>query len=642
MTTATRRTLQTAAGLLLAWGTTAGALTLDDQSEMRLGMRAYSNIRVNTEAQRGGDDPLSFPRSGVGHIRQHRYFLQLKFDHNLKRLSQNYGWGWLLGGWMNPDEFSYSLQYRGEGEGIYDYGATEWSSRTALDNFRSDLPSNPALGLDPEVCARKLKRPDGSVVSFCDERLSKLRRIARQRHRFFAGYLDIGKGPVSVRVGRQVLVWGETDVFQLLDRINPTDAGFGGFLLALDERRVPLDMVRASYRFGQIGPSSDTFLEGFVAQGNKVGQVPGIPGGSAWSPGGIGNPNPQLRQIVEVPDRWDMRGGARLVGNLGDVTASVAHYWTYFDTPTVRFTLPGASTCSDADPNTPGLNSPTPKYCNPIIARALSPRVPITGASLSFPVPSLASIVRSEVAYNHGEPFNRQGRGSAKDANALPGTAGFRRLWAAKNFVGGLDPFVYPRFLDITRTQRFTGSALRLDTFNASLGIDINRLIPWLNSRGTSFISAQMFYRHAFDSPGDLILPTPYYNKYVHPKTFGIGRDSIAPCKTKAGKNRSCAAEPRFFRLADNQFTNTLLFAPLGLLGQAVTIPGLNTAVSIAPAMQMLYDWQGAYVLQPALSINRFPFTFSVDYSFIGGTPAGQIGNLRDRDNVRAQIEFAF
>ena len=38
--------------------------------------------------------------------------------------------------------------------------------------------------------------------------------------------------------------WGETDIFRLLDNINPLDDSFGGFFIALDERRMPIEMVR--------------------------------------------------------------------------------------------------------------------------------------------------------------------------------------------------------------------------------------------------------------------------------------------------------------------------------------------------------------------------------------------------------------
>ena len=44
---------------------------------------------------------------------------------------------------------------------------------------------------------------------------------------------------VFVRFGRQNLVWGETDVFRLLDNINPTDSSFGGFFIDSGQAGVP-------------------------------------------------------------------------------------------------------------------------------------------------------------------------------------------------------------------------------------------------------------------------------------------------------------------------------------------------------------------------------------------------------------------
>ena len=59
------------------------------------------------------------------------------------------------------------------------------------------------------------------------------------------------------------LSWGETDAFRLLDQINPLDASFGGFLVSLDDRRVPLDMARVVYSLEDIGPFSELNLEAF-------------------------------------------------------------------------------------------------------------------------------------------------------------------------------------------------------------------------------------------------------------------------------------------------------------------------------------------------------------------------------------------
>src|SRR2546427_11821135 len=100
----------------------ARALQVDERGEMRLGMRAYTDVRLGTEREGGSDDPLSFPRSAAGHVRQHRYFLELKLDHDVKRFATT-GTGLARAfGWLDPDTLKYSLQYRGEGAGIDHYG----------------------------------------------------------------------------------------------------------------------------------------------------------------------------------------------------------------------------------------------------------------------------------------------------------------------------------------------------------------------------------------------------------------------------------------------------------------------------------------------------------------------------------------
>src|SRR5262249_23298447 len=81
----------------------------------------------------------------------------------------------------------------------------------------------------------------------------------------FEWYFNITKGPLFIRIGRQNLSWGETDVFRLLDQINPLDNLFGGSLVSLDERRIPLNMLRAQWSFGSVGPVDDLTLEGFVS-----------------------------------------------------------------------------------------------------------------------------------------------------------------------------------------------------------------------------------------------------------------------------------------------------------------------------------------------------------------------------------------
>src|SRR2546426_5210044 len=437
MTTVTRRRAQRlATGLLLGGATLtlvarpARALTLDDRGEMRLGLRAYTAARIGTEKMGGSDDPLSFPNSAAGHLRQHRYFLELKLDHDVRRLAKTgYGLARLFD-WIDPNTLKYSLQYRGEGEGIYDYGPDEFHHQfRKLQAVRLDIPNIPGL------LSNRL--PD----AYIKRRVDFLRRIARQRHRFFLGYVDLEKGPLFLRVGRQVLAWGETDVFRLLDNINPLDDSFGGFFIALDERRLPLDMARASYHLGSLGPLHDTFLEGFAAFGNRVATVPGIPQGSPWEPGGLGFPLPNLRMVPLVPARSEVRGGARLVFSSGDVTYTLAHYYTYLDVPGIRFRLPGQV-------QLPGELAPVnfPRFGSEILAFERFPRVPITGGSLTFPIPSWYSVVRSEAAYFQGEPMNRQGRGSSARSTGAPGSAGGRPPPQENQPPGRLGPLGSPGF----------------------------------------------------------------------------------------------------------------------------------------------------------------------------------------------------
>jgi hypothetical protein len=609
---------------------TARAIPLDDRGEIKLGLRAYTAVRIGTEKLGGSDDPLSYPSSPAGHVRQHRYFLQLDFDHDVSRLAQE-GWGpaRLFGlmdqgfnalGWHGQSNVRYTLQYRGEGEGIYAYGPAEYSDpRKGLEEFRHNSPEVHIPGLVD--ISRKLP------AEYIQQRVDRLGRIGQQRQRLFLAYLDWERGPLFVRIGRQVLAWGETDIFRLLDNINPLDDSFGGFFIALDERRLPIEMVRSSYQLGDIGPLHDGFIEGFVANGKRVATMPGIPNGSPWAPGGIANPNEQVFTKVNEPSETDVRGGARLVFTVHDVTTTLAHYYTYLDVPGIRFRLPGAVQC-------PGETSATntPRFCNPILASQVYPRVPITGLSVTFPVPQWYTIMRSEAAYFQGEPMNRQGEGNPNDSVSLDGNrTGAKRLHPFGNTEGGLNPFVYPRFLDLTRTNAISGQVLQRDTFNFAVGADINRFIQFLNPTQTFFITTQFFYKHVFDSPGDLVLPVPARNIPVGNLTPVLGTKGLLPigCGPK-GHKTPCPAQPRLYRLADDRLLQTLLITTSYSGGR------------IVPALGMFYDWQGAIVFQPGVQFVRDPFRVLFDYTRIEGAMTGQFGAVRDRDNVRFQVEYVF
>jgi uncharacterized protein DUF1302 len=288
--------------------------------------------------------------------------------------------------------------------------------------------------------------------------------------------------------------------------------------------------------------------------------------------------------------------------------------------PGVRFRLPGSVQL----PGEPAASN-VARFGNEILAFQRFPRVPITGASMTFPIERFYSVVRSEAAYFQGEPMNRQGRGSSADALAPPGSAGYRRLQQQNNTEGGLDPFVYPGFVDLTRTKPVQGSVLQRDTFNFALGLDVNRFVRQLNPTQTFFITTQFFYKHVFDSPGDLVLPVVFRNTAVD-KSIPLVGNSCGP----ATKRRACLLEPRLFHLDDDRFLHTLLITTSYSGGR------------IVPSYGMFYDWQGAFVFQPGVAYVRDPFRFITDYTAIVAVPTGQFGAVRDRDNVRFQVEYVF
>ena len=83
---------------------------------------------------------------------------------------------------------------------------------------------------------------------------------------------------------RQNLSWGETDIFRLLDVINPLDNTYGGIFEDLDDRRIPMWMLRGSYNFGYVGPASSLTLEGFWVPGNwDVRVAPIAPTGTPYA-----------------------------------------------------------------------------------------------------------------------------------------------------------------------------------------------------------------------------------------------------------------------------------------------------------------------------------------------------------------------
>jgi hypothetical protein len=86
--------------------------------------------------------------------------------------------------------------------------------------------------------------------------------------------------PLTIRAGKQQVVWGESDGFRMLDRANTLDLSWHFFQelpppgFGFDEVRQPFWMIKGLWDFKQLGPLSQPFLEIYWNPGD-------------WNPGKI-------------------------------------------------------------------------------------------------------------------------------------------------------------------------------------------------------------------------------------------------------------------------------------------------------------------------------------------------------------------
>ena len=607
--------------LLMAAGGAFGA-ALDENGDVALGVRSYTDVRVgsqNTDISIINGTPthnrqtfrsLTFPVSAAGHMRQNRFFLEAELKHNLDRLvKDDYGPLTLLNNLpVRLRNLKYNLTARLEYDGVYDYGPAEY--RTAYQYFNEELIP-PFSGRTVNVFAAR----------------HTLRNVASWRARLFQAFVEADIGKLYLRFGRQILAWGETDAFRLLDNINPLDNSFGGFLVPLDERRVPLDMLRMSYQLGDLPflPFYDTYLEGFGAVDNAVAIQPGIPLGSPWQlPNFL--PSAALKTSKNLPPAnfSHARGGLQFkfstpLPPLTDAQIGIASYWTYLDTPAVQ-------TFVQANPQT-GIFFPLAIQQGPaagFLALAVQsvPTTQITGASITTSLPAQYAryiglsgepVLRSELAYFANEARFTQSQ---------------------------LDPFVYGLGNcgsggKLTGTGFCTGGRRTGDSWNYALGFDHNQFIHWLNPGQSIFFSGQFFYKHLNGAAKRVPIPPVGTANYVpgQPHTFN-GEVLPVPAYNISPDSRgipTSATESVFVHQPVDTFLNTLLVGTSYFSGQ------------VAPALGVFYDWGGAVVAQPQVTLIRDPFRFTISYSYLYATTlkgGSGISLLRDRDNVLFQLEY--
>ena len=381
-------------------------------------------------------------------------------------------------------------------------------------------------------------------------------------------------------------------------------------------------MLRLQYTLPRLGPISEGFFELYGAIDNKVAFVPGTPAGSPWALPNLSEPSPNSQSFFIAPSQTveNIRGGGRLVFNAMDATFSLAHYYTNVDTPAVQVFIKPGFPISDATNPLSAQSAYPGGYSAQTFATA--PHVQITGASTTFAVSKLYTIVRSEAALFNNEPrfsqfaidpymfgfyFPNQQTGKLEDCGSARRCVPLR----ARYFGAGVNP---------------TGGSRTGSSFNYVLGFDVNQYIRWLNPNQTFFISTQFFWKHLLDVvpraklPGRIplqgeVLPVPAAFTAVN--NFQL--------------RQFYATEPDYVHQPTDTFLHTLF------IGTAYRGGTVN------PGLTIFYDWGGALVFQPQLILTQDPFRFIIDYSILSAhTLKGGSGVslLNDRSNIQFRLEY--
>ena len=297
--------------------------------------------------------------------------------------------------------------------------------------------------------------------------------------------LNQGKHEIAMRLGRQQVVWGRTDLFRVLDVVNPMDFSMQNLYTEFEDQRIPQGILNLEYRFGATGWFEDMNIQALwkfedarphtLGQGGEPYAILGAGNlfralGNCWDNGCTVGNFPATGMVVDFPaNSIGIRDvnlpsgddiGARVEGVFKGVGFSLNALYYYSQFPSLRGVVDNAVNpfvCQTGLPCQPG-QQPAPNpigfYPYNIAFDVAFPRLMMYGGSADWYAEWAKTSFRIEMSYTQDEEF----------ANTL-------------------------------REELFSES----DVFRAVFGFDRPTFIPWLNRTRSFLISAQIFYQRLLD-----------------------------------------------------------------------------------------------------------------------------------------------
>lgn len=155
-------------------------------------------------------------------------------------------------------------------------------------------------------------------------------------------YVDMSLSRFWMRIGRQIVSWGETDGFRILDIVNPLDTSYNLFFIMPEENRIPLYMGRFIFTLPDLKSFTNTDLE-FVLIPDIRPTLQAPPGAPYAIPiplemPKIGNLQIQLATHEDVPSaRFEnSEFGFRLTSLFKRLNFSLAYFYGIQDNPSPK------------------------------------------------------------------------------------------------------------------------------------------------------------------------------------------------------------------------------------------------------------------------------------------------------------------
>jgi hypothetical protein len=267
--------------------------------------------------------------------------------------------------------------------------------------------------------------------------------------REFWAEIPIG-GRVTVKLGKQQLVWGESDFFHAMDLVNGYDLSWRLFFEGENEEwRKPLVMASAKIRVPEANGMLALFVRPGVDRCKDIGNTYDIQGGRwFFQPYRGFDLTAVTNKDCDHPDarEKDVTGGARWSGEVGGLNYSIAALRTF-----------------SADPVANSALKPYMKVPTGAVFDLIHPKINVFGITVSGYNGAMDTVLSAEVAFTKDQPYN-VGTGSL----AAPTIAG--------NVGLGL------------------GGVMKKNTLITMLRADKNlHFEEWLGTSRPSFSSVQLF-----------------------------------------------------------------------------------------------------------------------------------------------------